>query len=110
MVARADPKIGSELIIERCDHCHAITSDDEKLLTDYGGPPLVGIFGREIGSYEGYEYSEALKRAEGVWTAELIYTFLVDMMLTFPGTKMMYYEGWTDEEVAHITAYLATTE
>ena len=108
VLAKADPKLGSELTIDRCNHCHAIISDDETVLHDDFGPPLIGVFGRRIGSYEGFEYSEALKNADGVWTAELIYIFVVDAMLTFPGTAMMYQEGWTNEEVAHIAAYLAS--
>ena len=96
------------MTIDRCAHCHAVISEDKTFHNNYFGPPLIGVFGRKIGSYEGYEYSETLKNAETEWTAELLYGFLSDMMLTFPGTKMMYYEGWTDEEVAHIAAYLSS--
>ena len=76
------PELGRELILDRCLHCHAITSVDETVLHSDFGPPLMGVFGREIGSYESFEYSDALKNAEGVWTRELIYIFVVDAMLT----------------------------
>ena len=66
---------------------------------------LVGVFGRPIGSRDDFEYSEAFEQTEGVWTEELLYSFAIDAMLTVPGTRMRWHDGWTDEEVAHIVAY-----
>lgn len=101
----ADPEQGRELATQRCDQCHKILSDDEVVLGPNQGVSLVGVYGRPIGSVEGFEYSDTLKDSEGVWTEDLIFSFAVDAMLTFPGTRMRWHDGWTDEEVAHIVAY-----
>lgn len=101
----ADPGLGRELASEKCDQCHKIRSDDEVVVDPRQGLSLVGVYGRPIGSVEGFEYSDALKEAKGVWTEDLLYSFAVNAMLTIPGTRMRWHDGWSDEEVAHIVAY-----
>ena len=53
------------------------------------GPTLHGIFGRRIGTAEGYNYSEALKGMDIVWTPETVSElFDVGPNHYTPGTKM----------------------
>lgn len=105
LIAAADADLGRELAMQRCGQCHRIETKSEVITANNQGLSLVGVFGRQIGSREEFEYSEAMKETEGVWTEELLYSFAVDAMLTIPGTRMRWHDGWTDEEVAHIVAY-----
>lgn len=105
LIAAADADLGRELAMKRCGQCHRIEAESEAITADNQGLLLVGVFGRQIGSRQDFEYSEAMKETEGIWTEELLYSFAVDAMLTIPGTRMRWHDGWTDEEVAHIVAY-----
>ena len=55
-------------VFRACAVCHTLTPDDGAR----AGPTLHGIFGRRIGTAEGYAYSDALKSLDIVWTAETI--------------------------------------
>lgn len=105
LIAAGDPDLGRELAMQKCDQCHKIESEAEVITASNQGLSLVGVFGRPIGSRDDFEYSDAMRQTEGVWTEELLYSFAVDAMLTIPGTRMRWHDGWTNEEVAHIVAY-----
>ncbi|MBZ8119421.1 c-type cytochrome [Roseovarius sp. LXJ103] len=55
-------------VFRACAVCHTLTADDGAR----AGPTLHGIFGRPIATAEGYQYSEALKGLDIVWTAQTI--------------------------------------
>jgi len=55
-------------VFRACAVCHTLTPDDEQR----AGPTLYGIFGRPIGTAEGYDYSEALRGMDIVWTPETV--------------------------------------
>ncbi len=55
-------------VFRACAVCHALTQDDGAR----AGPTLHRIFGRRIATAEGYQYSEALKKLDIVWTAQTI--------------------------------------
>jgi len=55
-------------VFRACAVCHSLTPDDGAR----AGPTLHGIFGRRIGTAEGYEYSQALRGLDIVWTAETV--------------------------------------
>lgn len=55
-------------VFRACAVCHTLTPDDG----GRAGPTLHGIFGRPIATAEGYEYSDALKQLDIVWTAQTI--------------------------------------
>jgi cytochrome c len=68
-----------------CVACHALAPDQNIR----AGPSLHGIFGRRIASLPGYNYSEALKRLDIVWTPEtLARLFEIGPARYTPGTKM----------------------
>jgi cytochrome c len=53
------------------------------------GPTLAGIFGRRIATLPGYNFSEALKKMDIVWTPDTVSKlFEVGPMAYTPGTKM----------------------
>jgi cytochrome c len=72
-------------VFRACIACHTLALDQGYR----AGPSLHGIFGRRIASLPGYNYSEALKRLEIVWTPEtLTKLFEIGPARFTPGTKM----------------------
>ena len=96
-----DPVRGAELFPIRCGECHAIDSPETKI-----GPSLQGVIGRTSGTLEGFGYSDAMKNAGIVWSAETLTTYLVAPRKTVPGTKMNFNGLKRPGEVEDITAYL----
>ena len=66
------------------------------------------MLGRSVGVAASYKYSNELKAFGGEWTEDRLIEFITKPMLTVPGTKMRFYDGWTDREVADIIAFLKT--
>ncbi|MEK6216109.1 MAG: hypothetical protein N2B03_02695, partial [Boseongicola sp.] len=84
----------------RCIVCHTLDTDPK-------GPPRLGdVFGRTKASVAGFEYSEALQRLGGIWTAAELNAFLAAPSDYAPGTAMLH-AGVVDAGVrANIIAYL----
>ena len=72
-------------VFRHCVACHTLSRDEGVR----AGPSLAGIFGRKIASLPGYNYSEALKHMDIVWTKETVSRmFEIGPMKYTPGTKM----------------------
>jgi cytochrome c len=72
-------------IYRACIACHTLSPDEG----NRAGPTLAGIFGRRIASLPGYNFSEALKNLDIVWTPETVAKlFEVGPTAYTPGTKM----------------------
>jgi len=72
-------------IYRACVACHTLNENDGVR----AGPTLAGIFGRKIASVPGYNFSEALKRLDIVWTPETVAKlFEAGPAQYTPGTKM----------------------
>ncbi len=87
-----------------CLGCHAF----EKGGANKTGPALWDLVDRNIGSHEGFGYSEALvgKKADK-WTYENLNAFLADPKKWAPGTKMAIKIA-NDAKRADLLAYLAS--
>ena len=86
-----DPKMakrGKKVAIKQCFACHDITEDKQNRV----GPPLWGVYGKNPGWVEGYEYSEAhLSKADSiVWDEATIDAYLQDPKALIPDNKMAY--------------------
>jgi cytochrome c len=69
----------------KCSLCHTLTSNGG----NRAGPSLYKLFGRKAGSLPGYPYSDALKKADIVWSEETIeLLFGLGPNHYTPGTKM----------------------
>jgi nitrite reductase (NO-forming) len=88
-------------IYRRCAGCHSLLPGENKT-----GPTLYGLFGREAGSVEDYDYSSALRRAEIVWTPETLDAFLAAPFRVVPGMKMIYGGVQRPEDRANLIAFL----
>ena len=51
-----------------CAVCHSLDPDDR----GRAGPTLHGVFGRRIGTAEGFDYSDALRELDITWTPETV--------------------------------------
>ncbi len=102
LLASADPAAG-ESVARKCTACHSF---------DEGGPTKVGpnlyeIVNRQITSYEGYSFSDALlEKADQVWDYENLNGFLHRPREWAPGTKMSFAGLRSEQERADIIAYM----
>ena len=107
LLAAADEEAG-RVAFERgggtqCIGCHSINKEDTRKLR---GPSLHGIVGRPKASVVGFNYSDALKRLGGVWSATELNAFMAGPIDYVPGVKMEIL-GITDPgDRANIIAYL----
>lgn len=76
---------GRQAFIENCAGCHAISG-----VIEGGdiGPDLGKVAGRRIGHAAGFDFSAAMRRAPGEWSAATLDRFLVSPEAYIPGTRM----------------------
>lgn len=91
-------------LFNRCYICHANTRGAANRM----GPDLFGVIGRKAGTYPGYSYSPAMKKAGFVWTVPKLEAYLADPQKLVPGNNMPL-AGISDaQQRADIATYLAT--
>lgn len=100
LVAATDPSEG-ESLYRRCAACHKLEEGANGV-----GPYLYGVVGRDIGSVEGFRYSNALKDHGGVWTADELNAFLENPKEYAPGNKMSFAGLRKEEDRAAVVSYL----
>ncbi|HEY8441125.1 MAG TPA: c-type cytochrome [Xanthobacteraceae bacterium] len=72
-------------VFRACVACHTLDPAEGMR----AGPTLAGIFGRRVATLPDYNFSEALKQLDIVWTPETVSKlFEVGPMAYLPGTKM----------------------
>jgi cytochrome c len=92
-------------VYRACVACHTLNADDGVR----AGPTLAGIFGRRIASLPGYNFSEALKKLDIVWTPETMSKlFEVGPMAYTPGTKMPEQRIGSPDDRAALMRFLET--
>ena len=62
--------------------------------------------GRKSGTIDGYNYSEANKKAEIVWSEASFKDYIVNPMARMPGTKMAFAGIKNEKEIADLWGYL----
>ena len=71
------------------------------------GPPLHGVFGRKAGSVSGFNYSEALRDSDLIWTEESVSRlFEIGPDQLTPGTKMPLQRMPDPSDRAALISYL----
>jgi cytochrome c2 len=93
---------GRQVFASLCSNCHSLSGEAGV------GPPLNGVMGRRVGSSADFRYSRALSAYDGVWTEDLLVSFLTEPDRRFRGTSMPEtYIPWM--EAPNVVAYLKTT-
>lgn len=94
---------GAEMF-RSCIACHTLSEKDGVR----AGPTLAGIFGRRIASLPGYNFSEALKKMNIVWSPETVAKlFEIGPAVYTPGTKMPEQRINSPEDRKALTDFLA---
>jgi cytochrome c len=97
-----DVAAGEQVFRRVCLACHDVGPGAKTKL----GPPLNGIDGRQTGTLEGYNYSEANKSSGIVWNDETFPPYIRAPMQAVPGTKMTFVGLKNDKEIADLWAFL----
>ncbi len=91
-------------VFRACVACHSLLPDDGPR----AGPSLAGVFGRRIATLPGYNFSDALKKMDIVWTPETVARlFEVGPTIYTPGTKMPEQQIGSVEDRKALTDFLA---
>ncbi len=104
VVLAQDADNGAE-VFKRCRACHEVGETAKNKV----GPILNGIVGRKAGTIEGFNYSDANKKAgaEGwVWTEEKMMEYLLNPRAAMPGNKMAYAGLKDEQDRKDLIAYL----
>ena len=101
--ANAQDLAAGEQSFRKCLPCHSVGEDAKNKI----GPVLNGLEGRKSGTIEGYNYSEANKKAEIVWSEAAFQDYIVNPMAKVPGTKMAFAGIKNEKEIADLWAYLS---
>src|SRR5262247_2447272 len=86
-----------------CLPCHDAGADAKIKL----GPPLNGIEGRKAGTFEGFNYSDALKAFGVTWNEAQFKEFIGGPMQKVPGTRMAFAGVKDPKEVNDLWAYVS---
>ncbi|WP_353098162.1 c-type cytochrome [Stenotrophomonas lactitubi] len=86
---------------ELCAGCHTVKAGGIHRF----GPNLHGVIGRRAGSLTDYGYSQGMRRADFVWSAQTLDSFLQSPTHLVPGTRM-YNAFPSAERRALVIAYL----
>jgi cytochrome c len=92
-------------VYKKCRACHDVGPEAKNKV----GPLLNGILGRQAGTIEGYNYSEANKAAGSkglVWTEEVLFKYLEAPLTFMPGTKMAFAGLKDGQDRKDVIAYL----
>ncbi len=72
-------------VFTQCRSCHLIGGGNHSV-----GPNLEGVFGRVVGTMDGFTYSDAVQAADFVWTPEQLDNWLSDPRGFLPGNNMTF--------------------
>lgn len=86
----------------RCRACHTVTQGGP----DMTGPNLWGVFGRQAGGRDGYNYSKALQGADFTWDGEQLDRWLANPRTFLPGNKMNFAGVPGDQDRRDLIAWL----
>jgi cytochrome c len=90
-------------IFRACVACHTLGAKQ----ANRAGPTLANIFGRRIATLPGYNFSDALKRLDIVWTPETVAKlFEVGPAAYTPGTKMPEQRIGSEQDRAALVQFL----
>jgi cytochrome c len=99
--AAADPENGARQA-QICKACHSLEKGGVNMI----GPNLYGFFGEQVGTVEGFDYSNAVANADFVWTPRALDAWLVQPSRFLPGNRMTFAGVGDAGNRADLIAYL----
>ena len=102
----ADAEAGAA-VFRQCSACHMVGPNAMQRV----GPPLNGIIGGAWGAYEGFRYSDSHiasgEEQGGVWTVEVMATYLENPRAMVPRTRMAFAGLRQPAQIHDVIKYLA---
>lgn len=92
-----------EELFQHCAFCHSTVEGEHRI-----GPSLFGVIGRQMGTAEGYEYSEGMTAYDFKWSSGLLSAWLVLPTSLVPETKMNFKGLNNRQDIEHVIAYLTS--
>jgi cytochrome c len=89
-------------VFAQCRSCHTIDEGAGNRV----GPNLHGVFGRQIGSVEGFNYSQPVQDADFAWDAERLDHWLQNPQTFLPGNRMAFAGVRDETQRRDLIAYL----
>jgi cytochrome c len=93
---------GGRRVFAQCRSCHTIDAGGGNRV----GPNLHGVFGREIGTAEGFNYSQPVQDANFVWDADRLDHWLANPQTFLPGNRMAFAGVRDEAQRRDVIAYL----
>jgi cytochrome c len=100
--ATADLRRG-EVLSLACQVCHSLSPEENIPIA----PNLGGVFGRRAATLPGFAYSDALRAADVVWSAETLDAWLAAPDTFVAGTTMVFAGYGSTSDRRDLIAYLA---
>lgn len=98
---QVDLEAARQQFLKSCGTCHSV----EPNAAARQGPNLLGVFGRQVGQVDGFEYSDTLAAGDWLWTEDALEPWIENAQKAHPGTTMNYRQR-SAEKRALIIAYL----
>lgn len=95
-----------EKVFNRCMSCHTPDKGGRHL----DGPNLFGVFSREAGSLDDYNYSEAMKNSGVVWNEETLDAYLQKPARFIKGNRMNFAGLRKESQRQDVIAYLKSLQ
>ncbi len=89
-------------VFGQCRSCHVIQAGAPHRV----GPNLHAVFGREVGTADGFTYSQAVRDAAFVWDADHLDHWLQNPQTFLPGNRMAFAGVRDETQRRDLIAYL----
>lgn len=89
-------------VFAQCRSCHTIGAGEPNRV----GPNLHGVFGREIGTVQGFTYSSAVQEASFAWDPAQLDNWLANPQSFLPGNRMAFAGVRDETQRRDLIAYL----